>query len=153
MKKYISAYLFALVLPFYASANVVISDDFPFENSATVYSAPVALVLNFNADFPLAKNEVWKNENGKVFVEFTSNDQKSYAVYDKHGKLVVSYVGMNVNDLPVISKSHLNSKFPNKKIKNAYMITDADGNQKILVELKNADNVIYAAEGYFLRYQ
>ena len=155
MKKYIVASIFAFVFSPISAAvfpdNPVVSNAASSEMS--MVSVPVSMVLNFNADFPFATNEVWKTAEGKTFVQFTNEYNKaSYAVYT-NGQLTESYYGIDVNDLPTISKAHLNTKFPNKIIENVYIIKENGQNQKILVELKGSDDAVYAKEGYFLRYK
>lgn len=153
MKKYIATFVLALALTPLSAAISADNPIFKTNVETTLSTVPVNSVLNFNSDFPFATDAVWKSSEGKTFVEFKNKEGfNSYAVYE-NGTLKENYYGISANDLPLISKSHLNTKYPSNEIENAYIIRDGVTDQKILVELQGTEDVIYAMEGYFLRYQ
>ncbi len=148
MKNYIAGLFLAFTFTTVSAADLP-KNIIP---TAVSYNPEVSLVFNFNSDFPNSESIKWRKSDKDVVVEFfNTENQKSFAVY-KDGKLYETYYGISVNDIPTISMSHLNTKFPKNKIQNAYIIKQANAEDKILVELKGTDDVIYSKEGYLLRY-
>ena len=148
MKNYIAILFLAFTFTTVSAADLP-KDIVP---TTTVYNPEVDLVFNFNSDFPESKALKWSSNQGKVFVEFLNKEKiKSFAVY-KNGELIETYYGIDVNNLPTISKSHLNTKLPQYKVEKAYIIQEAGSEEKFLVELKDTDDVIYSKDGYLLRY-
>lgn len=148
MKNYIAGFLLAFTFTT-VSATDLPKDIIP---TAAVYHPEVELVFNFNSDFPESKALKWTAGQGAVFVEFLNKEKmKSFAVY-KNGELMKTYYGIDVNSLPTVSKSHLNTKQSKHKIEKAYIIKEADGDEKFLVELNGTYDVMYSKDGYLLRY-
>lgn len=148
MKNYIAGFLLAFTFTT-VSATDLPKDIIP---TAAVYHPAVELVFNFNSDFPESKALKWTAGQGAVFVEFFNKEKiKSIAVY-KNGELRETYYGIDVNTIPTISKSHLNTKQSKYKVEKAYIIKEADGDEKFLVELNGTYDVMYSKDGYLLRY-
>lgn len=148
MKNYIAGFLLAFTFTS-VSATDLPKDVIP---TAPFHDPEVELVFNFNSDFPESKALKWTAGQGAVFVEFLNKEKmKSIAVY-KNGELMETYYGIDVNSLPTISKSHLNTKQSKYKVEKAYMIKEADGDEKFLVELNGTYDVMYSKDGYLLRY-
>lgn len=126
---------------------------------ASPISTPSTTVVNaeflfqFKSDFPTATFKEVEFKDGHYKVYFISkNGIPSYALYSRDKELVETYFGISENDLPLISKSHINTKYPAHPIQATYLVTSPNRPARYIVKLKNTEDVMYSGEGYFLRY-
>lgn len=148
MKNYIAGLFLAFTFTT-ASAADMPKDIIPTSN---IFTPEVHLVFNFNSDFPNSESVKWTKSEGKIYVEFINPEKrKSIAVY-KNGELQEIYYGISINNIPTVSKSHLNTKLPEFQIENAYIVKKDGENDRFLVEIKGTDDVLYSKDGYLLRY-
>lgn len=110
---------------------------------------PLKVKEAFSKKFPNTKVETWQKENIYYEAEFDINKTETSASFDDSGNLIEIESEIKIADLPETIKQFLSKKEPGKKIKEATIITDANGNKTYEAEVNDIDYV-FDAQGNFV---
>ena len=113
---------------------------------------PAAVVAAFNQQFPGMKDVDWDREkNGEWEAEFEQGDTEMSANFSADGKWLETETEIAAGELPQAVRDYVKSNFGNKKIKEAAKIRKADGTTVYEAEVKGQGDLIFDAEGKFLK--
>lgn len=110
---------------------------------------PAAVSASFAKQFPgiVAK---WDKEGDKYEANFRKGGNTMSALYEANGALAETETDMKVDKLPSAVLVYLKANYKGKKIKEAAIITKADGAVNYEAEVDGKD-VIFDASGNFLK--
>ncbi len=114
-----------------------------------VSKVPDAVKTSFARQFPGAKAE-WEKEDGKYEAGFKLNGNNMSAVFEADGRMAENEVDISLTDLPPIILAYVKDHYNDKSIREAAMITNADGSVTYETEVGGKD-LIFDANGKFLK--
>lgn len=88
---------------------------------------PVAVKTAFEKVYPNAEEAEWEKESSNYEVNFEIQDKECSVLLDSLGNLVETEVGISTGELPAIIISYIRQHYGSSKIKEAAVITDANG--------------------------
>lgn len=115
----------------------------------TAAAVPAAVKTAFAKQYPVAVAK-WEKENGSYEVNFKTAGKTRSALYATDGKLIESEMDMKVADLPAAVLAYVKEHYKGKTIKEAAIITKADGTVNYEAEVAGMD-VIFSANGKFIK--
>ncbi len=111
--------------------------------------APVAVITAFAKDFPGTSGK-WEKEGNEYEVNFKQNGKTMSALYDANGNKVETEMDIKVSDLPAAVTVYLAQHYKGAKVKEAAVITKANGEINYEAEVKGMD-VLFTKDGKFIK--
>lgn len=111
--------------------------------------APAAVTAAFAKDFPGATGK-WDKEGNDYEVNFKNNGNTMSALYDANGNKTETEMDIKVSALPASVTAYLNQHYKGAKVKEAAVITKANGEVNYEAEVKGMD-VIFTKDGKFIK--
>ena len=118
------------------------------ENKKNI-KAPVLVTTAFTKDFPGATGK-WEKEGNNYEVNFKQNGNTMSALYDVKGNKTESEMDLKISALPASITSYIAKNYKGAKIKEAAMITKANGEINYEAEVKGMD-LLFTKEGKFIK--
>jgi Skp family chaperone for outer membrane proteins len=110
---------------------------------------PAVVKETFAKDFP-GISAKWDKENVDFEASFKMNDKTMSALYDDNGIRKETETDIKVDDLPASVKSYINDNYKGEKIKEAAIITKANGEINYEAEVSDLD-VLFTKDGFFIK--
>lgn len=110
---------------------------------------PVAVKAAFAKQYPGAIAK-WEKEAGNYEVNFKQNGSTMSALYDANGTMKESEMDIKVADLPATVQAYIKEHYKGKTVKEAAIITKADGSVNYEAEI-NGKDVIFNSNGKFIK--
>ncbi len=110
---------------------------------------PVAVKAAFAKQYPGAIAK-WEKEAGNYEVNFKQNGSTMSALYDANGTMKESEMDIKVSDLPATVQAYIKEHYKGKTVKEAAIITKADGSVNYEAEI-NGKDVIFDSNGKFIK--
>ncbi len=110
---------------------------------------PSAVKTSFEKDFP-GTSAKWDKENSNYEANFKMDSKTMSALYDDNGNRQETETDIAVTDLPASVKDYIAQNYKDEKIKEAAIITKANGEINYETEVKGMD-VLFTKEGKFIR--
>lgn len=111
---------------------------------------PVSAKTAFEKNYPMAKEVKWEKEDEMFEVNFDFNGKDYSVLYDANGLCVETEIEMNQHQLPEKAQAYLKTNYAGKKVKEAAVITKADGTLTYEAEVNGID-VLFDASGTFIK--
>lgn len=111
---------------------------------------PVSAKTTFEKNYPTAKEVKWEKEDELFEVNFDFNGKDYSVLYDANGLCVETEIEMNQHQLPEKAQTYLETNYAGKKVKEAAVITKADGTLTYEAEVNGID-VLFDASGTFIK--
>ncbi len=136
MKKLLgmAAIMFAMSTPSFAQKNV---------------KAPAPVVTSFAKDFPNAITK-WEKEGANYEANFKVNGKSMSALYDAKGVRQETEESIKISELPQVIKEYITKHYKGAMIKEAAIITKANGEVNYEAEVNGMD-LLFTKEGKFIR--
>ena len=112
-------------------------------------SVPVAVKNAFQQKYPSAKEVKWEKENGNFEANFDLDEADNSVLIDAQGNILETEVEIVADKLPAAALDFVKTRYPGKKVKEAAMITKANGTVTFEAEIKGKD-LIFDSSGKFL---
>ncbi len=103
----------------------------------------------FQKQFPGATEVEWEMENGSYEAEFDLNEVDHSALINTSGQIMETEVEIETAQLPAMVQDYLKSAYSGKKVKEAFMITDANNKVTYEVEIKGKE-LLFDGQGKLL---
>lgn len=110
---------------------------------------PELVKKSFTKDFPGATAK-WGKENDSFEANFKYHGKIMSAVYGANGKKMETEIDIKVSELPSDAKAYLAQNYKGQKVKEAAMITRADGEVNYEAEINKMD-VLFSKNGKFIK--
>ena len=110
---------------------------------------PTAVKNSFAKKYPAVAAK-WEKENGKYEVNFEQDGKTMSMLIEANGTITETEMDIKTADLPAAVLTYVKAHYKGKTIKEAAMITKADGTVNYEAEVGGTD-VIFDANGKFLR--
>lgn len=110
---------------------------------------PVAVKAAFEKQYPGATAK-WEKEAGNYEVNFKQNGSTMSALFDANGTMKESEMDIKVADLPATVQAYIKEHYKGKTVKEAAIITKADGAVNYEAEI-NGKDVIFDSNGKFIK--
>ncbi|MDQ6844112.1 MAG: PepSY-like domain-containing protein [Bacteroidota bacterium] len=110
---------------------------------------PSAIKTSFAKDYP-GISPKWEKEVPNYEANFKMNGKTMSALYDAKGARQESETDIKVADLPASVKDYIAQNYKGEKIKEAAIITKANGEVNYEAEVKGMD-VLFTKEGKFIK--
>lgn len=123
-----------------------------FAQNNPTKSIPQEVKANFQKQYPMVEEARWEKEGENYEVEFKQGNKDISVRYDAKGNLIETETEIKAEDLPKGVKKYLSENFDGQKIKEASVITKADGTLLYEAEIKGKD-LIFNSEGIFIKEQ
>jgi hypothetical protein len=111
--------------------------------------APVNVSSSFAKDFP-GVTAKWEKEGAKYEANFKLDGKKMSAVYNANGSKEETEQDIKVSELPQIIKDYISKNYKGEKIKEAAIITRANGEVNYEAEVKGMD-LLFSKDGKFIK--
>lgn len=98
------------------------------------------VLTGFKRDYPAATVVTWERESKAYEANFTLDGTKMSALYDAQGKQIEWERAVSTSALPAAVLKSVAVQFPSKKMKDAALITRADGREYYEVEIDGKDH-------------
>lgn len=132
--------------------SLVAASLFTFSASAQKLNAgkvPAAVKASFKKDFPGISTN-WEKEKANYEANFKQNGNTMSALYDANGNKTETEMDIKVAALPVAVTAYIAQNYKGEKIKEAAIITKANGEVNYEAEVKGMD-LIFTKEGKFIK--
>jgi hypothetical protein len=110
---------------------------------------PTAVKTSFATDFP-GNSPKWDKENSNYEANFKTDGKTMSALYNENGNLRETETDINVSNLPTPVQDYIANNYPGEKIKEAAVISKANGEVNYEAEVNDMD-VIFAQDGKFIK--
>jgi hypothetical protein len=110
---------------------------------------PSPVKNSFAKDFPGTSSK-WEKEKINYEANFNLDGKTMSALYDGNGNRQETETDINVSDLPTSVQDYIANNYPGKKIKEAAVITKANGEVNYEAEVNDMD-VLFAQDGKFIK--
>jgi Skp family chaperone for outer membrane proteins len=111
--------------------------------------APAAVKSSFAKDFPGATTK-WEKEGVNYEANFKQEGKSMSALYDAKGNKQETEQSIKVSELPQTVKDYIAKNYKGEKIKEAAIITKANGEVNYEAEVKGMD-VLFSKDGKFIK--
>ena len=111
--------------------------------------APAPVNTSFAKDFPGSTTK-WEKEGANYEANFTLNGKSMSALYDARGNRQETEQSIKVTELPHSVKEYIAKNYKGEKIKEAAIITKANGEVNYEAEIKGMD-LLFSKEGKFIK--
>ena len=109
---------------------------------------PAVVKTSFAKDFPGITTK-WEKENGNYEASFKQNGNTMSALYDAMGNKTETEIDIKITELPVAITDYITQNYKGEKIKEAAIITKANGEVNYEAEVKGMD-LLFTKEGKFI---
>jgi hypothetical protein len=127
-----------------------VSVSLGFSQKITESEVPGPVKGALNKQYPNATNVKWDKENSAYEASFDSNKTDTSILFDGTGKIIETEVEIQMNQLPKGVSEYVNAHYKGSTIREAAMITDANGVVTYEAAIKGMD-LIFDASGKFLK--
>ncbi|MGC8750510.1 PepSY-like domain-containing protein [Hydrotalea sp.] len=110
---------------------------------------PAAVKAAFAKHFPNVTAK-WEKEDTHYEAGFHQNGKEMSALFDANGNLTETEVAIKVSELPAAVHQYIQKNYPGAKVKEASIITLADGTKHYEAEV-NGQDLIFDANGNFIK--
>ncbi|MDP4284382.1 MAG: PepSY-like domain-containing protein [Bacteroidota bacterium] len=110
---------------------------------------PSPVKSSFAKDFPGVSSK-WEKEKLNYEANFGQDGKTMSALYDGNGNRQETETDIKVSDLPTPVQDYITNNYPGKKIKEAAVITKANGEVNYEAEVNDMD-VLFAQDGKFIK--
>src|SRR5487761_1959471 len=110
---------------------------------------PSPVKKSFAKDFPGASSK-WEKEKLNYEANFSQDGKTMSALYDANGNKQETETDIKVSDLPTPVQNYIANNYPGEKIKEAAVITKANGEVNYEAEVNDMD-VLFAQDGKFIK--
>jgi len=110
---------------------------------------PSPVKNSFAKDFPGASSK-WEKEKLNYEANFSLDGKTMSALYDNNGNRQETETDIKVSDLPTSVQDYVANNYPGEKIKEAAVITKANGEVNYEAEVNDMD-VIFTQDGKFIK--
>ena len=150
MKKTICiiAILFAVSTASFAQKEGKEKDEEKNESKKHV-KVPAVVTTAFAKDFPGVTGK-WDKEGNDYEVNFKQNGNTMSALYDANGNKTETEMDIKVSALPASITAYLSQHYKGAKVKEAAVITKANGEVNYEAEVKGKD-VLFTKDGKFIK--
>lgn len=145
----IATILLALSTVSFAQKEKVESKKTEMNESAKYANAPVAVKTSFAKDFPRITTK-WEKEGANYEANFKQNGKTMSALYDSKGNKQETEEDIKVSELPQSVKDYIATHYKGEKVKEAAIITKANGEVNYEAEVKGMD-VLFSKDGKFIK--
>lgn len=111
---------------------------------------PAAVKEAFKNAYTNAEEVKWDKEDENYEASFEADEQDMSVLIDAHGKIIETEKEIELSELPEKVKKYVNAHYKGQVIKEAAIITDANGVLTYEAEIKNKD-LLFDKEGNFLK--
>ncbi|MEO6819753.1 MAG: PepSY-like domain-containing protein [Ginsengibacter sp.] len=111
--------------------------------------APAPVMSSFSKDFPGATTK-WEKEGANYEANFKQSGKSMSALYDAKGNRQETEQSIKVAELPQSVKDYIAKNYKGEKIKEAAIITKANGEVNYEAEVKGMD-VLFSKDGKFIK--
>lgn len=112
-------------------------------------TVPSAIKTSFAKDFP-GVTAKWDKEDAGYEANFKKDGKSMSVIYDANGERQETETDIKISELPEAVKSYIAQNYKGEKIKEAAMITKANGDVNYEAEVKGMD-VLFAKDGKFIK--
>ena len=112
-------------------------------------TVPSAVKTSFAKDFP-GTSPKWEKEAPNYEANFKMDGKSMSALYNGNGSRQESETDIKIADLPASVKDYIAQNYKGEKIKEAAIITKANGEVNYEAEVKGMD-VLFTKEGKFIK--
>ncbi len=112
-------------------------------------NVPANAKSNFEKDFP-GVNAKWDKEDSNFEASFKQNNNTMSALYDANGNKLETEQDIDASALPQNIKDYVSQSYKGEKIKEATIITKANGEINYEAEVKEKD-LLFTKEGQFIK--
>ena len=120
-----------------------------FAQKLDASKVPYAVKSSFSKDFP-GMSTKWEKENANYEANFKMDGKTMSALYDAKGNKQETETDIKVSDLPQSVKDYIAQNYKGEKIKEAAIITRANGEVNYEAEVKGMD-VLFTNDGKFIK--
>lgn len=151
MKKVLgfAAILLALNTASFAQKEKKENEKTEMNEKAKHVDAPAAVKMSFAKDFPGITTK-WEKEGSNYEANFKQNGKSMSALYDSKGNRQETEESIKVSALPLSVKDYIATHYKGEKIKEAAIITRANGEVNYEAEVKGMD-VLFSKDGKFIK--
>ena len=110
---------------------------------------PAAVKTSFANDYP-GRSAKWEKEAPNYEANFKMDGKTMSALYDGNGSRQESETDIKVADLPSSVQDYITQNYKGEKIKEAAIITKANGEVNYEAEVKGMD-VLFTKDGKFIK--
>ncbi len=110
---------------------------------------PAAVKSSFEKDFPGVTTK-WEKEGANYEANFKKDGKTLSALYDSKGSKQETEQDIKISELPQTVKDYVAKNYPGEKIKEAAIITKANGEVNYEAEVKGKD-VLFTKDGKFIK--
>ncbi len=110
---------------------------------------PTVVKTSFATDFP-GNSPKWDKENSNYEANFKTDGKTMSALYNENGNLRETETDINVSNLPTPVQDYIANNYPGEKIKEAAVISKANGEVNYEAEVNDMD-VLFTHEGQFIK--
>ncbi len=110
---------------------------------------PANVKANFQKDFP-GVNAKWDKEDSGFEASFKQNNKIMSATYDANGNKLETEQDIDAASLPQNIKDYVSQNYKGENIKEAAIITKANGEENYEAEVKETD-LLFTKEGQFIK--
>lgn len=112
-------------------------------------NVPANVKVNFEKDFP-GVNAKWDKEDSNFEAGFKQDNHTMSALYDARGNKLETEQDIDAAALPQNIKDYVSQNFKGEKIKEAAIITKANGEVNYEAEVKEVD-LLFTKDGQFIK--
>jgi hypothetical protein len=110
---------------------------------------PAVVKNSFTRDFPGA-NATWEKEKGNYEAGFKQSSSTVSALYDASGNKIETEKDIPIASLPAAVSTYITNNYKGEKIKEAAIITRANGEINYEAEVKATD-LLFSKDGNFIK--
>ena len=110
---------------------------------------PATVKISFAKDFPGIITK-WEKEKANYEANFKQNGKTMSALYDASGNKTETEMDIKISELPVTVTGYITKNYKGEKIKEAAIITKANGQINYEAEVKGID-LLFSKEGKFIK--
>jgi hypothetical protein len=114
-----------------------------------VLNVPANAKANFEKDFP-GVNAKWNKEDSSFEASFKQNNNTMSATYDTNGNKLETEQDIDAAALPQTIKDYVSQNYKGENIKEAAIITKANGEVNYEAEVKEKD-LLFTKDGQFIK--
>jgi Skp family chaperone for outer membrane proteins len=111
--------------------------------------APAPVKSSFAKDFPGATTK-WEKEGVNYEANFKQSGKSMSALYDAKGHRQETEQSIKISELPQSVKEYIAKNYKGEKIKEAALITKANGEVNYEAEVKGMD-ILFSKDGKFIK--
>jgi Putative beta-lactamase-inhibitor-like, PepSY-like len=135
-------------LLFFAAAAISFFSFTAHAQKLTSANVPEAVKAAFVKDFPNITTK-WEKEKTGYEASFKQNGNTMSALYDAMGNKTETEMDIKISTLPVTITDYVTQNYKGEKIKEAAIITKANGEVNYEAEVKGMD-LLFTKEGKFI---